>query len=260
MSRSFVARPWAYLKLLKNLHNQQYDLVVQIGRGSFSGMTCMNSLHARYRVGAGKWAKAVCNIRVDLSAAKHAYDRPMAVARTLGMSCRNRPFYSTTQQEREKAIQRLSMVGLADGNNTIPFAALFVGGHKDKRWPIEYWIDLAAKLKQAHKRTLIFLGPEEMSMGSRVSEALGPGIPVFNPLPLRDFAAVLQQAHLVVTPDTGPMHLAVALDVPTIAIIQRNVSLRYAPRGDRDVVLRQPTSGQVFKSMQAHSVWPELSA
>ena len=260
MSRSFIVRPWAYLRLLKVLHEQQYDLVVQIGRGSFTGMTYMNFLNARYRVGAGKWSKAVCNIRVDLSGAKHAYDRPIAVARTLGLSCRNRPFYATTQEERENAMKRLSMVRLSNGNNTVPFAALFIGGHKDKRWPIECWIDLADKLRQAHKRIILLLGPEEVSMGPKVREALGPSISVLDPLPLRDFAAVLQQARLVVTPDTGPMHLAVALDVPTIAIIQSNISLRYAPRGDRDVVLRQPTPGQVLKTIQAHSVWPDISA
>ena len=46
-------------------------------------------------------------------------------------------------------------------------------------------------------------------------------------LPLRRFAAVLAQARAVVTADTGPMHLAVALDVPTFEIFQGSDAVRF---------------------------------
>jgi len=263
MSRSFILRPWAYLRLLHQLNKQKYDLVIKIGKGSFSEMLCMYFLNARYRMGTGKWADGVCNIRVESAEAWHAYDGPVVLARALGISCLDKPVYIPSEQEKNKAVSRLLSTGFANGQKIAPFVVFFVGGHKEKRWPAEYWENLVVKLKSIRQmaRILILLGPEELSFGARI-RALPEfsSIPVFDPLPLRDFAAIIQEAQLIVTPDTGPMHLAVALNVPTIAVLQNKVSLTYAPRGEQDVSLLRPTLEKVLESIQAHKNWPGISA
>ena len=261
MSRSMILRPWSYVGRLWSLHRENYDLVVAVGNGSFSDMICMKVLNARYRMGSGKWAKFVCNILVVSIDWSHAYEVPLAMARVLGVDCRDKPCYAVSQDEKDKALFRLSEVGLSDGRTAVPFLALFVGGHHNKRWPLKCWEDLVRKLGSdcPQARILVFLGPEESSMGQAMkNNPLFKDIRIIDPLPLRDFAALLQQASLVVAPDTGPMHLAVAVDVPVIAIMKSKRSLPYAPRGESDVTLLNPTIEKVCESVCTHSTWPAI--
>ena len=261
VSRSQVLRPWRFMQLLYRLRRERYDLVVATGNGSFSDMICMAVLNARYRMGSGKWAEGVCNIKTVNTDYCHAYDLPVEMAHLLGTDCRDRPLYVVSQQENDKAVLRLSEIGLRKQQRTLPFAALFVGGHKNKRWPLESWEELVRRLRELSEdvRILILLGPEETAMGEIMkAKPQFHSVPFIDPLPLRDFAALLQQACLVVTPDTGPMHLSVALDVPTIAVLQSKKSLPYAPRGENDVCLLNPTVAQVAESVRTHSRWSHI--
>ncbi len=79
------------------------------------------------------------------------------------------------------------------------------------------------------------------------------------PGPLRAFAALLARAAVVVTPDTGVLHLSVALARPTIALLQKERSLRFRPRGARDVSLMRPTVDDVVRALLGHLVWPAVA-
>ncbi|MBU1694999.1 MAG: hypothetical protein KKC51_13680 [Verrucomicrobia bacterium] len=233
----------------------KYDLAIDPSFGSFSAVLYMWLSGARYRMGGGRWAAGLCNIAVDKKKGGHAYDGVVFLARALDVPVRDHPYYPVTPAESRKAIASLGGLNLADKRGSFPFIALFVGGHQDKRWPNESWIDLAGRLHEAGARVLILLGPEEIHFGPKIRQLLAGAIPVLDPLPLPDFAAVLQQARLVATPDSGPMHLAVALDVPTVAILQQESSRKFAPRGPQDVVLIHPTVSEVFEDIRKHPTW-----
>jgi ADP-heptose:LPS heptosyltransferase len=94
--------------------------------------------------------------------------------------------------------------------------ALFVGARAEKRWPIAGFRGLAQRLGAAGGRCVLFGGPAEKA-GLR-GLSLPAGALLAPSLPLRRFAAVLAQARAVVTADTGPMHLAVALGVSTVEL------------------------------------------
>jgi ADP-heptose:LPS heptosyltransferase len=51
-------------------------------------------------------------------------------------------------------------------------------------------------------------------------------------------AAILEGLDLLVTGDTGPMHVAVAVGTPVVAIFGPSDPARYGPRGPRDRVVR----------------------
>jgi len=105
--------------------------------------------------------------------------------------------------------------------------ALFVGARAEKRWPLESFLVLAGRLCAAGRRCVLFGGPAEKAL----VEGLGlPAGALLAPsLPLRRFAAVLAQARAVVTADTGPMHLAVALGVPTVELFLGSASWSSEP-------------------------------
>ncbi|MCB1120654.1 MAG: hypothetical protein KJT03_03830 [Verrucomicrobiae bacterium] len=68
---------------------------------------------------------------------------------------------------------------------------------------------------------------------AQLDGALPEGVPVDTTHdPLR-FAALLQGCSIFITCDTGPMHLAVAVGTPTIAIFRRSNFREYGPLGHR---------------------------
>jgi len=63
-------------------------------------------------------------------------------------------------------------------------------------------------------------------------------IDVSGDIDLTVLAAVLQRLDLLITGDTGPMHLAVAVGTPVVAIFGPSDPARYGPRGPHDRIVR----------------------
>lgn len=89
-----------------------------------------------------------------------------------------------------------------------------------KRWPAERFAALADLLQKNDKGNIVITGSaEEISLSHRISEALGKKpIVLSGKTDLRQLAAVISQADVFVTNDSGPMHMANALKVPVVAI------------------------------------------
>ncbi len=92
-------------------------------------------------------------------------------------------------------------------------------GSKDrfKRWP--YFAELGRLLKEElHCEILITGTKEERSLMQEVANLI-PGAHIDEPRKkLRDFAAKLNTVDLLISNDTGPVHLASALNIPVVAI------------------------------------------
>ena len=93
-----------------------------------------------------------------------------------------------------------------------------------KRWPLGYWKQLIALMLESGKETLLVLGgPEEKEyledLWKGLSDKHAPRLVSLvgktSPLML---AAVLDQCKLLITNDTGPMHVAAAVGTPTVAL------------------------------------------
>ncbi len=102
-------------------------------------------------------------------------------------------------------------------NRKTPIIVLHPGS-KDgyKRWPIEKYIVLGKTLRKKGFQILITGGKDEDLLVQEVSSAISGAIPIN--LPFHLFAALLTKVSLVITNDTGPMHLSLALHTPVIAL------------------------------------------
>lgn len=259
ISRRFIARPWQFVGLFVGLRRARYDVAIEAGMGSFSGGLYAILAGARYRVGCAGKGDRFLNVRLPQVATAHVYDSPAAFARLLGVECPDHPIYVVSSEERQRAEAVLASLGLVQDGAVVPFAAVFVGGHQDKRWPAPQWLDMVRALAEAGGRMAVFLGPEEMHFAERMRDGLAGLAGVVPPQPLRIFAALWSSAALIVTPDSGPMHLAAALQVPAVAILQSDNSRSYAPRGAGDVVLMRPSVDDAVGAVMAHPLWPAVA-
>jgi heptosyltransferase-3 len=252
VTRPDLVRPWRLWRLARRLRAARYDLAVDAGAGSVSGILCTWFTGARWRLGATPDAARLYNVMASMAGVRHAYDEPGAIAVALGASGPDRPRWHVDPAEAAAAADLLATLGLAAAGGARPFVALLPGGHMAKRWETAHWIGLAQRLGDAGIGYLVLIGPDEQDLLPQFRAALGDGAPVLPPRPLREFAALLAAARVVVAPDTGPMHLAVAVDAPVLAVIQSDVSRFYLPRGPQDRLLIRPDDAAVFAMVSAH--------
>lgn len=93
-------------------------------------------------------------------------------------------------------------------------------GAKDKfkQWPPSHFIALGRRLIQTLKYPILVTGSlYEKDLVSRVASQI-PGATPVTSLSIRGLAALIKRAQLMITNDTGPMHLGFALNTPTLAL------------------------------------------
>ncbi|MDH5544292.1 MAG: glycosyltransferase family 9 protein [Gammaproteobacteria bacterium] len=92
----------------------------------------------------------------------------------------------------------------------------------ERTWPEESYVALIDEL-HAHGEVFVVLtggpSPDELSLGQRISQAcMQAPLNLVGKTKLLQLAAVLQQANCVVAPDTGPAHIASAVNTPVVGL------------------------------------------
>src|SRR5262249_33690576 len=100
-----------------------------------------------------------------------------------------------------------------------PLIALHPGA-KDgfKQWPAAHFVELGNRLVRSLGCRIIVTGtPQEKSLVESISSQIDRAIPATD-LPLLSAAALIKKMDLMISNDTGPMHIAFATRTPTIGI------------------------------------------
>ncbi|HIG12310.1 MAG TPA: glycosyltransferase family 9 protein [Planctomycetes bacterium] len=116
----------------------------------------------------------------------------------------------------------------------------------ERRWPMDNFVGLAQRLLGETEASLVFVGAaSEAAYVAEAVKALGDEDPrVLNlagKLSIGQLVALLDNAALVVTNDSGPMHLAATLGTPTVGLFGPETPQMYAPLGARATALYRPT-------------------
>jgi heptosyltransferase-1 len=122
------------------------------------------------------------------------------------------------------------------------FAILNPGaGWGAKRWPSERYGLVASALAKDGIRSLINYGPGEEELATAVEDASGGAAQKVS-CSISELIALTRRARLFIGGDTGPMHLAAALNVPVAAIFGPTNPARNGPFGTLSIVLRSASS------------------
>lgn len=90
----------------------------------------------------------------------------------------------------------------------------------NKRWPAEYFAQLGKKLHEKYNARIFLVGVQsEAELGLRFQkEVPGLAIPLFGKTTIPQLAALLKKCNLLVTNDTGTMHIAAAVKCPVMLV------------------------------------------
>jgi ADP-heptose:LPS heptosyltransferase len=113
------------------------------------------------------------------------------------------------------------------------FVALQIGAsNATKRWPIERFRYVWESLAEAGFPCILIGGPEDRVLCEEAAASSKNPPTVFaGKLSILQTGAVLQRATLLVTNDSGPMHLAGAVGCPVVALFGPTRAERYRPYG-----------------------------
>jgi ADP-heptose:LPS heptosyltransferase len=114
------------------------------------------------------------------------------------------------------------------------------GGRESKQWHIDRFADVARRLATERAGTVVLTGgPGDAALVRQLEARLSgvPGINAAGSTDLVDLAALLEALDVLVTGDTGPMHLAAAVGAPVVALFGPSDPARYGPRAPYEKIL-----------------------
>ena len=125
-----------------------------------------------------------------------------------------------------------------DAHAARPFAVLNIGARlHDKRLQAGDYASVAALLQALGLPLVLTWGPAEEALANEVARLQTKTI-LAPPTRVTELAALMQRASAVISCDTGPMHLGVAMGVPTCGIFVSTDPTRFgyalAPHGRID--------------------------
>jgi ADP-heptose:LPS heptosyltransferase len=111
----------------------------------------------------------------------------------------------------------------------------------ERRWPIDRFAELTRKVLENHPHRIVLIGGRsDVPYDNRFLEMTGNEARVINlagMLTIGTLTVLLSRAALLVTNDSGPLHIAVSTNTPTVSLFGPEIPERYGPRGDRHDVL-----------------------
>jgi heptosyltransferase-1 len=226
-----------FIRFVRVLRRRRFDMVIDL-QGLLKSGIWARLAGAPVRIGLGsKEGSALLMTEVipEPDGDKRIGSEYRHLARELGL--REAPFemhIALGEADRAFAHRLAEVEGLKGGYAVLcPFTT-----RPQKHWFDDYWADLAARLRQEHGLAAVILGgPGDREASERLAETAG-AISLAGKTRLREAAAVIAGARLLVGVDTGLTHMGIAFDVPSIVIFGSTCPYRETGRENTRVLYR----------------------
>jgi ADP-heptose:LPS heptosyltransferase len=216
--KEYITRPWKLAALLRKLRGNKYDLAIDcsdVNSHSSTGAAYAILSKAKLVAGWKMTAKRLFDIEVErYSKAVHASQMYIKLFSVIfGQPLTGQPYFDRIES---KASSEL-VIGIN------------CGGRGPKRWPLERFIEVGKHLSQNGVKVEFILGPEENEIRPYLQKNLPDGCHLLPLLPLESLMKTIRKYCVFISSDTGPMHLAWCLKVPTIAIFIDSELEKFSP-------------------------------
>lgn len=217
-------------RLLATLRRERYDLTVDL-QGLLKSATVARLARGRRKIGPsfhreGAWI-FYSSVAGNRNRERHAVDENLDIVRHLRLPLLPPEFPMT-----------FPPAALDAGHPRV--ALLPLSRWPSKNWPLDRFAALAERLQQESNATVFLLGsPADRAGCEQMAANLSSGrvVNLAGRTRLPELGGVLAEMDLVVTNDSGPMHLAAAVGVPTLAVFGPTDATRTGPYGEHHRVI-----------------------
>jgi heptosyltransferase-3 len=164
---------------------------------------------------------------------------------------------------RAKGIAERPLVLVQPGHKKTHKRGRVATSEHEKHWPADRWAAvIRGVLQQLPDAAVLVCGsPREHGLAQEIVDAAGGGSSILNgarELPLPRLIALAAGAHSMVSVDTGPAHVAAAMDCPSVVLFGQFGSRRWKPRAPHSTVValgpEAPTPGRKVMDLQPDEV------
>ncbi len=115
---------------------------------------------------------------------------------------------------------------------------------KERRWGEEKFAPLSKELAREELGIVLLGGPGDVESSAEVKRGLDykSVLDLTGKTPLMETAAVISALDLLVSTDTGLMHIAYGAGTPTVSLFGAGIEEKWAPRGKRHAVINKRLS------------------
>jgi len=179
--------------------------------------------------------------RITYKKASHEIERNLTLLKVFGIDHREKEYPSLyPSQQDASAVDTFLAENGVHANDTI--VAIAPGSvWNTKRWLPERFGEVVRKLRSAGLKVILVGGKEDATLCADIagSSEKKEVIVAAGSFTILQSAELLRRCAAIVTNDTAPMHLAVAMRTPVVALFGPTVpAFGFAPYGERDVVLQ----------------------
>jgi lipopolysaccharide heptosyltransferase II len=213
-------------RVYRQLHAQNYDLAVSVF-GPWAALLAVFS-GAQRRLGYGK--ESYPGLMTDNVPGQHwethdylhEVDYCVRLAQAAGATIQDTDriptLYVGSQAQQE--VERLLDAEGISSDSTLIACHVSANNGQSKRWPLPYWATLIDRLILEAHATVLFTGaPDDQPLIAAITARMHEqAINLAGKTSLTQLAALLQRVDLLLTGDSGPMHIAGAVKTDLIAI------------------------------------------
>ena len=242
----FEKRIGELYKLIKRIRKERYDIGFILDR-SYLANLFVYFCNIPVRVGFDRNGEGFPNtIKVPYNDSKHDIEFYLDLGKAVDVSAKGKKM-DIFLKEREIKFARDFLnknglkksdliVGISPGGGKNPGQTVFL-----KRWFKDRYIELCNKLIKDYKAKIIFFGgPDDANLIEEIQKSVKDK--TFNSAGLANLmesAALMGFCKLFICNDSGPMHMAAAMDVPTISIFGPTDPVKLAPLGEKHIMIRK---------------------
>jgi len=239
--KSWMKSPWQIGRIyseisdfVRDLRSIDYDIVIDF-QGLFRSGFLVGLCRGKRKIGFDRvreMAHLFYNEKVPLSTLdQHAVTRYLEIPRYLGANLSNPEFFLPIPKEDEEYANKLLEQLLKNKKHINKIIYINPNARwPSKIWPLERFRALIKELSLRGNAVILIGGPNDRDRMEKAFHGIGENVyNLAGQTSLKGVAAILKRGDCLVTNDSGPMHLAVAVGLPVIAFFGPTNPLRTGP-------------------------------
>ena len=229
-------RPTEFFQIIKN----RYDVVIDTEQWHRLSVVIARLIRSQIKIGFGtNQRKKLLTNSVSYSHENYEMWSFFYLLQPLGLELPNTvqfPFLEIPQGALRSTDQLLK--SCCDK----PFVVLFPGASiAERRWGTDKFQQLADQLVIHGFPVIVVGGHEDVVVGEMIIAGLD-GVNLAGKTSLSETAAILARACLLISGDSGVLHIAVGLGIPTVSLFGPGIANKWTPRGDSHIVINHRLS------------------
>ena len=236
-----IGKPFNEIKsFINDLNAQSYDLVIDF-HGLFKSAVIVFLSSGKRKLGYDSMQELsgfFLNEKIPEDMKKHAVDRYLDFLRYLGAEVKEPEFFIPIVEKNRIRVAELLHINNIEKNDRF-VAVSPVALWETKLWEDEKFAQLCDRITEESSLRVVFTGSDRGKLEHIQSRMNSPSINLGGLTTLRDLSYVYKLASLMITTDSGPMHLAAAVGTPVIALFGPTDPSRTGPYGAGHTVIRK---------------------